>query len=42
MSPPMQTLHTERLTIRPFSEGDTAFILELVNDADWLRFIGDT
>ena len=37
----MQTLDTERLTIRLFTEGDAAFILELVNDADWLRFIGD-
>jgi len=37
----MQSLHTERLTIRPFSEDDAAFILELVNDADWLRFVGD-
>ena len=37
----MKPLHTERLTIRPFSEDDAAFILELVNDADWLRFIGD-
>lgn len=37
----MQTLHTERLTIRPFTEDDAAFIIELVNDADWLRFIGD-
>ena len=34
-------LDTERLAIRPFTEGDAAFILELVNDADWLRFIGD-
>ncbi len=34
-------LHTERLTIRPFTENDAGFILELVNDADWLRFIGD-
>ena len=37
----MQTLHTERLTIRPFTEDDAAFIVELLNDADWLRFIGD-
>jgi len=37
----MRTLHTPRLTIRPFTEDDAAFILELVNDADWLRFIGD-
>ena len=37
----MRTLHTERLTIRPFTEDAAAFILELVNDPDWLRFIGD-
>ena len=37
----MLVLHTERLTIRPFTEDDAAFILELVNDADWLRFIGE-
>ena len=37
----MQFLQTERLTIRPFTEDDAAFILELVNDAEWLRFIGD-
>lgn len=35
------TLRTERLAIRPFTAGDAAFTLELVNDADWLRFIGD-
>ena len=34
-------LRTERLAIRPFIEADAAFILELVNDADWHRFIGD-
>lgn len=34
-------LHTERLAIRPFTEDDAGFILKLVNDADWLRFIGD-
>ena len=39
--PTPQTLQTERLRIRPFTEDDAAFILELVNDADWLRFIGD-
>lgn len=37
----VQVLQTERLTIRPFTEDDAAFILELVNDAEWLRFIGD-
>jgi len=35
------TLHSARLDMRPFSEDDAAFILDLVNDADWLRFIGD-
>jgi ribosomal-protein-alanine N-acetyltransferase len=35
------TLRTERLAIRPFTEDDAALILELVNDAEWLRFIGD-
>ena len=34
-------LRTERLAIRPFTQDDAAFILELVNDADWQRFIGD-
>lgn len=34
-------LRIERLAIRPFTEDDAAFILELVNDAEWLRFIGD-
>ena len=37
---PTHTLHTERLAIRPFTDEDAAVILELVNDADWLRFIG--
>lgn len=37
----MDALQTARLNIRPFTEDDAAFILELVNDADWLRFIGD-
>ena len=39
--PTPQALQTERLAIRPFTEDDAAFILELVNDAEWLRFIGD-
>jgi RimJ/RimL family protein N-acetyltransferase len=34
-------LETERLALRRFDEGDAAFILELVNDPDWIRFIGD-
>lgn len=34
-------LETERLSLRKFVLDDAAFILELVNDPDWLRFIGD-
>ncbi|MEO6252979.1 MAG: GNAT family N-acetyltransferase [Ferruginibacter sp.] len=34
-------LETERLTLREFVPGDTAFILELVNSPGWLKFIGD-
>jgi ribosomal-protein-alanine N-acetyltransferase len=34
-------LTSERLALRPFDEGDAGFILELVNDAEWLRYIGD-
>ena len=37
----MQALRTERVTIRPVTEDGAAFILELGNDADWLRLIGD-
>ena len=32
---------TFRLTLRRLEERDAAFILTLVNDADWLKFIGD-
>jgi RimJ/RimL family protein N-acetyltransferase len=32
---------TERLRLRCLCEGDAAFILELLNDADFLRYIGD-
>ncbi|MEN7343643.1 MAG: GNAT family N-acetyltransferase [Pseudomonadota bacterium] len=34
-------LRTERLTLSYLSPADAPFILELVNDPDWLRFIGD-
>ncbi|MCV2367916.1 GNAT family N-acetyltransferase [Roseateles oligotrophus] len=38
----MKTLHTDRLVIRPMSAvADAAFMLTLLNDATWLRFIGD-
>jgi RimJ/RimL family protein N-acetyltransferase len=34
-------LRTPRLTVRPFTLADAAFIVELLNDPDWLRHIGD-
>jgi RimJ/RimL family protein N-acetyltransferase len=34
-------LETERLRLRQLGESDAAFILELVNDEAWLRYIGD-
>jgi ribosomal-protein-alanine N-acetyltransferase len=34
-------LRTERLRLRELTLEDAEFIHELVNDADWLRFIGD-
>jgi RimJ/RimL family protein N-acetyltransferase len=34
-------LRSARLRLRPFTLDDAAFIVELVNDPDWLRFIGD-
>lgn len=37
----MNVLETERLRIRWLSLEDAEFILELLNDAAWLQFIGD-
>lgn len=37
----MKVLETNRLILRRLSVDDDAFILELVNDPLWLRFIGD-
>jgi len=37
----VQVLETERLALRWLAEGDADFIVELMNDPDWLRFIGD-
>jgi ribosomal-protein-alanine N-acetyltransferase len=34
-------LESERLTLRELTAGDAPFILELTNDPDWLRYIGD-
>ena len=40
-NPATPMLATSRLFIRPFIEDDAAFIVDLLNDPDWLRFIGD-
>jgi RimJ/RimL family protein N-acetyltransferase len=37
----MKVLETERLILRRVTAADGEFILELVNDPAWLRFIGD-
>ena len=37
----MNVFSTERLNLRYMKLTDDAFILELLNDPDWLRFIGD-
>ena len=34
-------LSTERLRLREFAREDAPFILELLNDPGWIRFIGD-
>jgi ribosomal-protein-alanine N-acetyltransferase len=37
----MKALETSRLRLRRLDPGDAAFILELLNDPSWLRYIGD-
>ncbi|MFL6261593.1 MAG: GNAT family N-acetyltransferase [Thermoanaerobaculia bacterium] len=37
----MKVLETERLILRRLSTGDAEFMLGLLNDPSWLRFIGD-
>ena len=37
----MIVAETERLVVRWFEPGDAPFILELVNEPSWIRFIGD-
>lgn len=37
----MKVLETERLILRRLTVEDSKFILELLNDPSWLRFIGD-
>ena len=40
-APATDSLTTPRLHLRPFTEDDAPFVLTLLNDPDWLRFIGD-
>lgn len=37
----MTELWTERLSLRPITEADAPFVLELLNDAGWIANIGD-
>jgi RimJ/RimL family protein N-acetyltransferase len=37
----MHVLETDRLILRRYTLDDAAFIVRLVNDPSWLRFIGD-
>ena len=37
----MTVLSTERLVLRHLTADDAEFILVLMNDPDWLRYIGD-
>jgi RimJ/RimL family protein N-acetyltransferase len=39
--PPIPTLETERLILRPFREADADVFCELMQDPDVVRFIGD-
>lgn len=38
---PLSVLETDRLIVRRLSPGDAEFILRLLNEPSWLRFIGD-
>ena len=38
---PTIVLRTERLTLRHMAATDAAFMLDLLNDEAWIRFIGD-
>jgi RimJ/RimL family protein N-acetyltransferase len=38
---PMQVLATQRLILRKMCVADAAFMLDLLNQPSWLRFIGD-
>ena len=37
----MNRIDTERLELHPFTEGDADFVLRLLNEPSFLRYIGD-
>jgi RimJ/RimL family protein N-acetyltransferase len=37
----MMIIETNRLTLQEFSINDAAFFYDLVNDPDWIKYIGD-
>jgi RimJ/RimL family protein N-acetyltransferase len=37
----LDVIDTDRLVLRPLTEADAAFVLELPDDPSWLRHIGD-
>lgn len=39
--PDYKSFETERLLLRPTSEEDAQFVLELLNSPKWIKFIGD-
>jgi RimJ/RimL family protein N-acetyltransferase len=39
--PPLKVAETARLRLRWFHTGDSLFILRLLNEPSWIRFIGD-
>jgi RimJ/RimL family protein N-acetyltransferase len=39
--PPLKVAETARLRLRWFDTGDSLFILRLLNEPSWIRFIGD-
>lgn len=41
MPTPSFSLTTERLLLRELDEGDAPFVLELINEPGWIRYIGD-
>lgn len=37
----MNTMATERLMLRPFTLDDTGIVIAVLNDPDFMRFVGD-